>query len=146
MFPDRQKDEARGQFSGLVLHNKIDSILRGDKSFSIHKQYCLCNTMKLLQAMIRQPAVPSQMCGLTHQQRASSSALLQLLEKRSRLAYSNTGLHAHHWYFATYACTKVLAIESPCATDFMASKLSRPHEAIEGRAAYPEVTHSFFER
>ena len=66
-------------------------------------------------------------------------------KKRHRLADGNRSVHICHWYLAIYTGAKVLAIESPGAAYFMASKLSRPHEAIEGGAAYPQVVHSFFE-
>ena len=65
--------------------------------------------------------------------------------KRTRLAYDNTGWHVHYGYFTTHTGTKVLAVESPRAAYFMASKLSRPHKAIEGRATYAQVAHSLFE-
>src|SRR6266478_191134 len=67
----------------------------------------------------------------------------QRSEKRGRLAHGNR--YSWHADLAADAGAKVFAVESPGAAYFMAIKLSRPHETIEGRAAYPQVAHSLFE-
>ena len=59
------------------------------------------------------------------------------------LSYSYTW--ADEGNLAANARAQIFAVEPPGAANFVPGELSRPHQAVKGRATHPQVPHCFLE-